>query len=67
MGSSSCDVTKEKGFSGSCFDNCTGTLCLFPNIAPVKDIFACINIYADFVLFHMLLSGQAQLSRDLLF
>ena len=30
--SSSCGVAMGKGFWGSCFDNCTDTLCLFPYV-----------------------------------
>ena len=40
----SCGVAIEKGLLGSCFDNCTDTLCLFPEYCTSFEYFLHSNI-----------------------
>ena len=65
MTSSDCGVAKENGIFGSCFDNFTDTLCLFPENCTSFDYVLHV-FFVGFVLSYLLLSGQALLCRCLL-
>ena len=65
MASSNCGVAKEKGLFCSHFDICTDTVC--QKITPVLNIFCKKKCLLNFVLSDLLWSGQAWLSKGLLF
>ena len=45
MASSSCSVAREKGLICSCFDECTDTLCLFPENCTSFEHFLQVKIF----------------------
>ena len=51
---SSCGVAREKGPFGSHLDECTDTLCLFPENSTSFGYFLDVKMFANFVLSHVL-------------